>query len=45
LLNSSIISVKDTLSTQIAEYFATTIILAILGIILAIYAIMRRSKV
>ena len=44
-LNSSIISVKDTLSTQITEYFATTIVLAILGIILAIYAIMRRSKV
>jgi len=44
LLNSSIVSVKDTLSTQITEYFVTTIVLAILGIILAIYAIMRKSK-
>jgi len=43
-LNSTLVSAKDTLSAYMTEYFATSIVLAILAIVLAIYAIMKRSK-
>ena len=43
-LNSTLVSAKNTLSAYMTEYFATSMVLAILAIVLAIYAIMKRSK-
>ncbi|MGC8593782.1 MAG: protease pro-enzyme activation domain-containing protein [Nitrososphaeria archaeon] len=42
-LNTTLISVKETLSASVAEYFITSLIIGILAILLAIYAIMKRS--
>ena len=43
-LNTTLISVKETLGASVTEYFMTSLVIGILAIVLAIYAIMKRSK-
>ena len=43
-LNSTLISVKDTLSSYMTDYFITTLLIGIIALVLAAYALFRKPK-